>query len=43
MRGVELLRAVVPDSFTEDDPVAHRTVLLRLYANEVTGRRAREE
>ncbi len=42
LRGVTLLRAIVPASFTPDDPVPERSMLLRLYANEVHGRRARE-
>ena len=42
VRGAELLRRVVPESFTDDDPVPYRMVLLRLYASEVSGRRARE-
>jgi uncharacterized protein len=37
-RGVELLRTLIPETFTSDDPVAFRTVLFRLAAQEVTGR-----
>lgn len=39
-RGVELLRGLVPATFTEHDPVPHRTVLFRIAAQEVTGRSA---
>lgn len=40
-RGVELLRTLVPQTFTEDDPVAFRTVVFRIAVQEVTGREAK--
>jgi len=39
-RGVELLRTLVPATFTQDDPVAFRTVVFRMAVQEVTGREA---
>ena len=39
-RGVELLRGLVPQTFTADDPVAFRTVVFRMAVQEVTGREA---
>ena len=39
-RGVELLRTLVPETFTEDDPVAFRTVVFRMAVQEATGREA---
>ncbi|HEU0051854.1 MAG TPA: pyridoxamine 5'-phosphate oxidase family protein [Longimicrobium sp.] len=39
-RGVELLRGLIPETFTETDPVAHRTVLFRIAVQEATGREA---
>jgi len=38
--GVELLRALIPATFTEADPVAFRTVVFRMAVQEVTGREA---
>lgn len=38
--GVELLRGLVPGTFTDDDPMPHRTVLFRIAVQEVTGREA---
>jgi hypothetical protein len=38
--GVELLRTLLPETFTEDDPVAFRTVVFRMAVQEVTGREA---
>lgn len=40
--GVELLRSLIPETFTERDPVPHRTVLFRIAAQERTGREATE-
>ncbi len=39
-RAVELLRALVPGTFTDADPVAFRTVLFRMAVQDVTGREA---
>lgn len=39
-RGVELLRSLLPETFTADDPVAFRTVIFRMAVQEVTGREA---
>jgi len=39
-QGVELLRTLIPDTFTEDDPVAFRTVVFRMAVQQVTGREA---
>jgi nitroimidazol reductase NimA-like FMN-containing flavoprotein (pyridoxamine 5'-phosphate oxidase superfamily) len=39
-RAVHLLRDVVPESFTAEDPVAFRTVLFRISVGEMTGRAA---
>lgn len=38
--GLELLRALVPGTGTEQDPVPFRLVVLRLHLDEVTGRAA---
>jgi nitroimidazol reductase NimA-like FMN-containing flavoprotein (pyridoxamine 5'-phosphate oxidase superfamily) len=38
--AVQLLRGVIPGTLTRKDPVPFRDVVLRLYADEVTGRRA---
>lgn len=39
-RGVELLRRLIPQTFTEADPVAFRTVLFRIAVQDATGREA---
>jgi nitroimidazol reductase NimA-like FMN-containing flavoprotein (pyridoxamine 5'-phosphate oxidase superfamily) len=39
-RGVELLRALIPDTLAPDDPTPHRQVLFRIPVQEVTGREA---
>lgn len=39
-RGLELLRAVVPGTGTEQDPVPDRTLVFRIHAEELTGRAA---
>jgi len=39
-RAVHLLRDVVPETFTADDPAAFRTVLFRISVGEMTGRAA---
>lgn len=38
--GLELLRTLIPETFTEDDPVAFRTILFRIAVQEITGREA---
>jgi nitroimidazol reductase NimA-like FMN-containing flavoprotein (pyridoxamine 5'-phosphate oxidase superfamily) len=40
MRGVELLRELVPGTGTELDPAPFRLLVLRLHLDEVTGREA---
>lgn len=39
-RGVDLLRALVPDTFKPGDPVPFRTVLFRIAVQEISGREA---
>jgi nitroimidazol reductase NimA-like FMN-containing flavoprotein (pyridoxamine 5'-phosphate oxidase superfamily) len=39
-RCVELLRALIPETMTPDDPTPHRRVLFRVALQEVTGREA---
>ncbi|HEX5872302.1 MAG TPA: pyridoxamine 5'-phosphate oxidase family protein [Longimicrobium sp.] len=39
-RGVELLRAFLPETLTPDDPFPHRKVLFRISLQEVSGREA---
>ena len=39
-RALRLVRTVVPDSFTAQDPVPQRTVLFRIALGEITGRKA---
>lgn len=41
--GVELLRRLIPETFTEDDPLPFRTILFRIAVQEVTGREALPE
>jgi hypothetical protein len=36
--GVELLRALVPGTGTENDPVPFRLLVMRIHLDEVTGR-----
>lgn len=38
--GVELLRELVPETFTAHDPTPRRSVLVRMHITEITGRRA---
>jgi nitroimidazol reductase NimA-like FMN-containing flavoprotein (pyridoxamine 5'-phosphate oxidase superfamily) len=38
--AVELLRRIVPEAFTADDPVSDRAVVFRIRADQVTGRGA---
>lgn len=37
-RAVELLRSIVPEAFTEQDPTPGRNVLFRIAVQEVSGR-----
>lgn len=37
-RGVQLLRSLIPETFTEQDPVPNRTVVFRIAVQEITGR-----
>jgi uncharacterized protein len=39
-KGVELLRTLIPQTFTEDDPVPTRTIMFRIAVQEITGREA---
>lgn len=39
-RAIRLLRRIVPQTFSPDDPVPFREVLFRIRADEVTGRAA---
>jgi nitroimidazol reductase NimA-like FMN-containing flavoprotein (pyridoxamine 5'-phosphate oxidase superfamily) len=39
-QGVQLLRTLIPATFTGDDPVEFRMVLFRMAVQEVTGREA---
>ena len=39
-QGVALLRTLLPETFTADDPVAFRMVVFRMAVQEVTGREA---
>ena len=38
VHAVELLRAIVPETFEADDPVAFRSVLFRIYVGTISGR-----
>lgn len=39
-RAVELLRTLVRETFTTDDPAPHRDVVFRIAVQEATGREA---
>jgi nitroimidazol reductase NimA-like FMN-containing flavoprotein (pyridoxamine 5'-phosphate oxidase superfamily) len=39
-KGVDLLRALIPETFTPGDPVPFRTVLFRIAVQEMSGREA---
>jgi nitroimidazol reductase NimA-like FMN-containing flavoprotein (pyridoxamine 5'-phosphate oxidase superfamily) len=39
-KGVDLLRTLLPETLTPDDPVPHRKVLFRISLQEVDGREA---
>lgn len=38
--GVELVRRLVPEAMTPDDPLPERALLFRIHADEITGRGA---
>jgi uncharacterized protein len=40
-RGLELMRDIVPETFSDRDPVPERSILFRVHASEVTGRCAK--
>jgi nitroimidazol reductase NimA-like FMN-containing flavoprotein (pyridoxamine 5'-phosphate oxidase superfamily) len=40
MRGVALLRTLIPETFRNDDPTPHRELLFRIAVQEITGRAA---
>ena len=40
-RGLELMRHIVPETFSDVDPVPERLILFRVHASEVSGRSAR--
>ncbi|HEX6927575.1 MAG TPA: pyridoxamine 5'-phosphate oxidase family protein [Longimicrobiaceae bacterium] len=39
-RSVELLRTLIPETFTEEDPVAFRDIVFRIAVQEISGREA---
>lgn len=39
-RALELLRELIPETFTVSDPTPHRSVLIRIHVAEIAGRRA---
>lgn len=42
-KAVELLRRLIPETFTGEDPVPQRNVLFRIAVQEVSGRMSSEE
>ena len=40
MRGLGLLRRLIPDTFREDDPAPHRNLIFRIAVQEASGREA---
>jgi nitroimidazol reductase NimA-like FMN-containing flavoprotein (pyridoxamine 5'-phosphate oxidase superfamily) len=40
-RGLELMRSLVPETFTDSDPAPHRSMLFRIAVSEISGRSAR--
>ena len=40
-KGVNLMRTLIPESFTARDPVPERAILFRIHVDEMTGRSAR--
>lgn len=39
-KGVALVRRIIPEALTPDDPVPERALLFRIHADEITGRSA---
>ena len=39
-RALDLLMSLIPETFSPDDPVPHRTILFGIYVQEITGRSA---
>ena len=39
-RGVELVRQLVPEAMTPEDPIPERALLFRIHIDEITGRAA---
>jgi nitroimidazol reductase NimA-like FMN-containing flavoprotein (pyridoxamine 5'-phosphate oxidase superfamily) len=39
-RGISLLRRIVPETGTDDDPVAYRTLVFGIYVDTITGRKS---
>ena len=39
--GLALLRQIIPETLSAEDPAPHRTVLFRVHISEITGRAAR--
>jgi uncharacterized protein len=39
-KGVDLLRTLIPETFTKADPVGFRTIMFRIAVQEITGREA---
>lgn len=40
LRGLEAVRGIIPETFQASDPVPHRTQLLGIYVQEISGRSA---
>lgn len=41
-RAVRMIRKVMPEALTPDDPVGFRTVVIGVHVDEISGREARE-
>ncbi|MEX2180793.1 MAG: pyridoxamine 5'-phosphate oxidase family protein [Gemmatimonadaceae bacterium] len=39
-KGVRLLRTLIPETLTPDDPLPERAILFRIHVDEITGRAA---
>lgn len=39
-RALHAMRTIIPETFGDDDPVPHRTLLIGIFVHEITGRRA---
>jgi nitroimidazol reductase NimA-like FMN-containing flavoprotein (pyridoxamine 5'-phosphate oxidase superfamily) len=39
-RALDLVSALVPETFSANDPAPHRSILFGIYVNEITGRSA---